>query len=606
MRPDNKTIAVLPFVNMSSIAENEYFSDGITEEIINALARIKGLKVTSRTSSFFFKNKNVPIREIGQTLQVSTILEGSVRLHGAAMRITAQLIQAEDDFHFWSETWDRQLADVFAVQDEISLLIADKLREHFGHFEIQTHLARPQTDNITAYDYSLRANYLRNKWNPEDVTNAITLFEKALKCDPQHSESYLGLADSYSFLGTTGFMPYQEAWEKTKRLTNKALQLNDQSSGVHYQLSNQAFFIDCDYNRSLKEMARAIEINPNNAEAQQFMSFLYLIAGQNARAKKHLDMAIAINPLSDETRFFNAYYHYMLEDYDKALDLLNNCLEVNDKNIPAHSIKSLCLLKLERYNDVLDYYDTIPSEVVIQGEKTGAKALAYACLKDQANVSLYLEQLRKQSREENGFTADSYLFLMYAVLEEYDRAFEWLEKALADKASLLMLRFTDPLARCLKSDDRYAGFHQRIYLSDYEAEPGTEKKPLLSDEVATTYATRLLEHIELHKPYLDPDLSIRLLAEQLKMHPNQLSWLLNETLGKNFNQFINHYRVEAFKLLARDPACAHLTLLGLAYESGFNSKTVFNTYFKKETGLTPGQYLKEERESADKQPKTKH
>ena len=130
------SIAVLPFKNMSSNEENEYFCDGITEEIINALAKIGSLKVTSRTSSFHFKNKELPISEIGETLGVTTILEGSARLAGGVVRITAQLIQAEDDFHYWSETWDRKFENIFEIQDEVSLLIADKIRENFGHFEL--------------------------------------------------------------------------------------------------------------------------------------------------------------------------------------------------------------------------------------------------------------------------------------------------------------------------------------------------------------------------------------------------------------------------------------------------------------------------------------
>jgi adenylate cyclase len=152
-----KTLAVLPFINMSASAEHEYFSDGITEEIINALSKIKSLKVTSRTSSFYFKNKNIPLKQIAQELNVAAILEGSVRVAGDTIRISAQLIQADDDFHFWSETWDRKMENIFAVQDEISLLIADKLREHFGHFEIEEHLVQKQTDTLGAYEYYLKA-----------------------------------------------------------------------------------------------------------------------------------------------------------------------------------------------------------------------------------------------------------------------------------------------------------------------------------------------------------------------------------------------------------------------------------------------------------------
>ena len=157
------SIAVLPFVNMSSSEENEYFSDGITEEIINALAKIQNLKVTSRTSSFFFKGKNLPITEIGQKLGVSAILEGSVRLSQDFIRITAQLIQVKDDYHFWSDTWDRKLENVFEIQDEVSLLIADKLREHFGHLEIDETLVTKQTENVNAYGYCLKAKYHENK-----------------------------------------------------------------------------------------------------------------------------------------------------------------------------------------------------------------------------------------------------------------------------------------------------------------------------------------------------------------------------------------------------------------------------------------------------------
>jgi len=246
----NITIAVLPFANFSTSKDNEYFSDGITEEIINALAKIKNLKVTSRTSSFLIKDKNLSIKQIGQELGVSTILEGSVRVSGDIIRITAQLIQAEEDFHFWSETWDRKLENIFEIQDEISLIIADKLREQFGHFDLQEHLIDKQTDNVNAYEFSLKAKFYRNKWNPEDVKQAISLYKKALEIDSNHAESYVGIADCYSFLGTTGFMSFDEAWEKSDQYTSQAQKLNDQLSEVHYQLSNKAFFIECDFKKS--------------------------------------------------------------------------------------------------------------------------------------------------------------------------------------------------------------------------------------------------------------------------------------------------------------------------------------------------------------------
>lgn len=477
---NNKTIAVLPFVNVSTSTENEYFSDGITEEIINALSQIRSLKVTSRTSSFFFKNKSIPIRQIGKELNVSAILEGSVRLSGNTIRITAQLIEAEEDFHFWSETWDRKLENIFELQDEISLLIAGRLREQFGHFEIQEHLVAKQTDNIDAYAFSLKAKFHFNKWNPEDTRAAITLYEKALELDPLHTESYLGLAQCYGFMATTGFIPAAEGWGKTIQLTNKALELNDQLPEVHYQLGHLSFFTACDYRQSFNRIKRAIEIKPSYAEAQQFMSFLYILEDEKKKSKEHLEIALGIDPLSQETQFFSAYFQYMSGNYPKALNQLDKCLEHNPKNIPAHTVKCYCLLRLGRYDEVLHYFDSMPPGIMVPGEKLGVTGMAYALKKDSANTARCITQL-ELATEADGFITNSYLFLIYAAMEENDKAFEWVTKAIENKSSLLLLRFADPLVNSLRDDPRYPEFHKILYKPDLVTEkPG--KKERLSRE----------------------------------------------------------------------------------------------------------------------------
>jgi TolB-like protein/AraC-like DNA-binding protein len=588
----NNTIAVLPFVNFSDSKDNEYFSDGITEEIINALAKIRNLKVTSRTSSFFFKGKNIPITEIGKKLGVSTILEGSVRLSGNSLRITAQLIQVKEDYHFWSETWDRKLENVFEIQDEVSLLIADKLRENFGHLEINAPLVTKKTDNINAYEYCLKAKFYEKKWNSEDTNIAISLYEKALGLDSKYADAHLGLAECYSFLGTTTAIPFEEGWGKTINHTNQALVLNGQSSGVHYQLSNQAFFIESDYNKALIEGKKAIALNPNNAVAQQNMAFLYTLSGDLENSSNHLEIALSINPLSEETRFFRGYYQYMIEDYLQSLEMMDQCLSTNDKNIPAHSIKATCLLQLGRYDEVINYFETIPSEIIILGEKTGIVGLAHALKKDLDNTSIYLEKLIAQSKEVDGFAADSYLFMMYVVMGDLDKAFAWVAQATSNNSFLLFLRFVDPIVNALKEDPRYDAFKTTIFQIDQREGVTKQKSALLDATKSAEYSSRLLAYLSENEPFLNPDLSLRELASQIEIHPNHLSWLLNNSFDKNYNEFINKYRIEAFKMKAKAPKNAHLTIEGLAYESGFNSKTVFNTSFKKETGVTPKQFLK--------------
>ncbi|WP_319479235.1 helix-turn-helix domain-containing protein [uncultured Draconibacterium sp.] len=590
----DKTIAVLPFVNMSVSEENEYFSDGITEEIINALAKIGGLKVTSRTSAFYFKGKNIPIREIGKELGVSTLLEGSVRLSGNAIRITAQLIDAAEDFHFWSETWDRELDNVFQVQDEISLLIAERLREHFGHFEVQDHLVEASTESVDAYKFYLKGRQTYNKWNPEDVKKSMAFYQQALEIDPNHAESMVGLADAYSFLATIAAIPYEEGWGKCAELTNKALSIDNKLPDAYYQLANLAFFTKCNYREAFEHASKAVNLSPNHVESQQFMAFLYILAGKKVEARDHLKNALSIDPLSQETQFHNGYIEYMSENYDASLQQLDACLEVNPMNIPVHVVKTLCLLKLGRFDETINYFDALPSEIVLIDEKAGCQALGYALKEDETNIEKSEKLLIERANGADGFTADSYRFLLAGAMGRNDDAFAWVEGAMKMGSPLLLLRYSDPLVNPIKSDPRFAKFHQQLFPEDlFGSLKETSKKNVLLDEAAVaSFKTRLQQLIETEKPYLNPDLSLRSLAGQLGIHSNQLSWLLNNGFGKNFNEFINHYRIEAFKKMAKDPESAQLTIMSIAYDCGFNSKTVFNTYFKRETGLTPKQFLK--------------
>jgi TolB-like protein/AraC-like DNA-binding protein len=576
---------------MSSEIENEYFCDGITEEIINALAKIEQLKVTSRTSSFHFKNKELPIIEIAETLGVSTLLEGSVRLSGDIIRITAQLIQAEEDFHFWSETWDRKLENIFEIQDEISLLIADKIRENFGHFEFQDHLVDNRTDDINAYEYSLMADFHKNKWSTDDMCVAEEFYKKSLALDPTYVNSIIGLADVYSFMGMTGTMPFQEAWMKCNSLIEKTLALDPNNPKAFYQKGHSAFFTECDFAKAFEYGHKAIKEKPNYVEAQQFMSYLYVLSGETEKAKKHLDIALGIDPLSQETLFFKAYFDYMTRNYPDALSQLEECLKVNPLNIPAHAVKPFCLIKMGRYNEVIDYYDGL-EEVIPEGERVGSLALAYAHLNNLDKRDECLELIREHAKSTDGFTADSFLFMMYAVTGEIDKAFDWVENGIKNKSTLLMLRYPDPMVEVLREDQRYKNFFNQMYRVSETVTPKSDKKALLNDKEAEDYRNKLIDLVEQNEVFLDSGLTLRSLAEQIGIHPNKLSWLINEMHEKNFNQFINTYRIDHFKKLAADPNKAQFSILGLAYDSGFNSKTVFNTYFKKSTGQSPKAWMK--------------
>lgn len=588
------TIVVLPFTNMSADQENEYFSDGITEEIIHALAKLESLKVISRTSAFSFKNQSVTIREIARQLDVAVVLEGSVRRAGQMVRISAQLIEAETDFHFWSETWDRRLDNIFEVQDEVSVLIAEKLREQFGHFDIQDHLVKKQTEQVSAYEYAMKGRFLYNNWNPVDTQKAVELYQKAISLDPNHAESYLGLADAYGFLATTGIVSRHEGWELSAQYTNKAFELDPANAGVHYQLANLAFHIEFNFGKAVKHALRAIELRPNYADAHRFLAFSCSVANEFTRAEKSLNVALELDPLSQETRFFNAYFHYRNGNFLKALELTEICLLHNSLNLPAYTLKSYALLMLGKHDRVIEWVENMPKEILIPDEKLGLMCLAYLAKGDQVQGEALVLQVEEAAQNSSSFQAHNYLFWALVVQGKNDEAFAWLERVIELKSTILLLGYADPIVGDLKRDVRYAGYFQQLFPIPPQS-PVRKKasSPLLDDEAADAWSQRLLAFMEETLPWLNPTLSLRSLADRIEIHPNQLSWLLNRCIGKNFNEFINHYRVETFKQLALDPANANISLLGLAYESGFNSKTVFNTYFKKETGMTPKAFIKQ-------------
>lgn len=279
-----KSIAVLPFVNMSADPDNEYFSDGISEEILNALTRVEGLQVTARTSSFSFKGKNEDIRQIGIKLGVATVLEGSVRRAGKKIRITAQLINTADGYHIWSETYDSDLEDIFEVQDEISLKILNRLKENFAGKEEKTTVVHPSTANIEAYNLYLQGRYHWAKSNPEDIRKAVKNFEEAISIDPGFALAYCALSYCYSFMGSAGLMPPTEAYPKAKDYTLKAIELDPNHPESHLSLASIKFFHNWDFDGAEASINKALSLSLNSSLVNQVHGWLLIAKGDFTKA----------------------------------------------------------------------------------------------------------------------------------------------------------------------------------------------------------------------------------------------------------------------------------------------------------------------------------
>jgi len=594
--PSNKSIAVLPFVNMSTDLENEYFSDGITEEIINALTTVKGLKVIARTSSFAFKNKNIDVRTIGSQLGVSTILEGSVRKAQNRVRITAQLISTNDGTHFWSKNFDRELEDIFALQDEVSLLIADKLREHLGHFEIENKLVDVPNIPVATYQLFLKGRYYLAKLTKENTEKAIAVFEEVIAAQPDFALAYLDINQAYTYLGTMGLLPAQEAFVKAKPFLDKALELDENLPESQRNLSWICSWQNWDFEGAYRHIVKAIEMRPSEINYLN-MANLLTVEGKFDAASNYIDKALQLDPFSAILIHFKGFNFYLQEKYEKAIPCFEKSLSIQpDIPFPILYFGEILLLQ-EKPSEALAYFKSLTEKKGDGLTKLGGTTLAYAALGDIAKTEEYISQLEAMLDTDAVGSAMQFLILVKTRMGKQEEALELLKQAIDYKLPFVLLLYTEPLMKPLRTHPRFQELMNPIFgnQTNFEISKKKYKKSLLDRKLIDQYKQELRTLMSEKEPYLDSELTLRVLAEKMNIPPNHLSQLLNEGFGKNFSEYINSYRLETFKSKVADSSLQHLTILGLAYESGFNSKTVFNTFFKKIEGITPKAWVKSNR-----------
>jgi TolB-like protein len=407
--PDKKSIAVLPFRNLSEKIENEYFSDGITEDIIAHLSKLKNLKVVSRTSIMQYKNTDKNLTEIGDELNVTTILEGSVRRDNERIRIVAQLIDAEEDEHLWTETYDEQLTEIFDIQSSVAEKIATSLKTTIPSSDKQL-FDRKVTKNLLAYDLYLKGRYHWNKRMPDELKKGIDFFEKALKIDPEFAHAYSGLADSYIILGNFGILPPEEAFTKGKKAAHNALKLNDMLAEAHTSLALAQMHYDWKWQDAETGFKKAIELDPSYAMAYSLYASYLTILKRSDEAKVFREKARELDPISPAI-------------------LLNESLEL--------------------------YFEKKYDQTIIHGHPTIMAVTGYVHAvsgkKDEARD--LLEILLEKSHEE--YIGPFWIAVLYAGLGENDQALTWLEKSCEQKDGILVYLDVIPIFEHLHSDTRF-------------------------------------------------------------------------------------------------------------------------------------------------------
>jgi len=417
------SIAVLPFKNMSADPEQEYFCEGLSEELINDLTQIKDLRVVARTSAFSFKDKEIDIREIGQKLNVDTVLEGSVRKAGNRLRITAQLINIDDGYHLWSERFDRELADVFAIQDEISLAITDRMRFKLLGKE-KARMIKRSTENFEAYNLYLKGLHFRRKMTKDNIQKAIEYFNKAIEIDLENALAFAGLA--YSYMALTMYAPvtHKESYPEAKKAAMKALELDEQLAEVHESLAVVKAYLEWDWEGAKKETQRIIELNPGYAWGYFHLATILLYQANFNDGFRELQRALELDPLNVAFHRNLGIAHFRARQLKKAVEILHRTTEMDPSFPYTYLYLGYIHMLKNRHEEALAAMknETLLPKAMLEPQI----GIVYARMGRKEEARKILNKYSELSRKE--FISPYCLAVLCFALEDNELGFQWLEK----------------------------------------------------------------------------------------------------------------------------------------------------------------------------------
>lgn len=429
-----KSIAILPFVNMSNDPDQEYFCDGLTEELLNSLAQLDKFKVASRTSSFMFKGRNLDIMEVGQKLHVNTVLEGSVRKSQNRIRITAQLINVQDGYHLWSERYDRELVDIFDIQDEIALAIMDALKLKLLGRE-KTNMLKRSTENPEAYQLYLKGRQNFHKLTPDGYLKAIEFYKAAIEIDPAYSKAYAGMASCYLNLWHFDLVPADESLPFMIEATNKSMEFDDQNAESHLALARLKFWYDYNAVEAAEEFEKVVQFNPNIPDALTHYGFVRCFLGDRKKGITLGKKASELDPFSPMTSFDLAAILWMCQDYGALEEQCNKMIELYPNFWGGYFYLGICFWSQGDYVQSIAAFEksvSLQNSLLLLSMLGGVYGIKGD--KDKAR-----EILSRMDEITKGEPMASFCYaLVHAGLDDMDSTFDYLEKAGSERTGLLI------------------------------------------------------------------------------------------------------------------------------------------------------------------------
>ena len=454
LSPDKASVAVLPFNDLCPQKDQEYLCDGLAESLINALTKVKELRVPATTSSFSFRGKEQDIQKIGEKLNVNTVLRGSVQKAGNRVRITAQLINIADESLIWSEQYNRDLEDVFAIQDEISLAIVNMLKVGLLGEE-KTELLKRHTEDIEAYNLYLKGNWFLKRRTKQRLIKALEYFEKAIEIDPNYALAHSGLADSYALLGNYAYMLPKEAYPKAKEAALTALELDDTLAEAHTSLAFIKLDYDWDWMGAEQEFKRALELNPNYATAHHWYALYLITTGRSDEALEEIKRAHELDPLSLIINRNTGQIFYRARQYDKAIEALKKTIEMDPNFRSSHRYLGMVYLQKSMFEQALEEFQKEKDIIrVFNAHIESLMGVAYVLLGKREKALQILGKLIARSKKM--YVASSEIAIIHFALGENDQGFERLAKAYKERDPWLRKKLkTEPILDNVRSDPRF-------------------------------------------------------------------------------------------------------------------------------------------------------
>lgn len=457
------SLVVLPLENLSGDRE-DYFADGMTDELIANLAKIRSLRVISRSTAMAYKGTRKPISEIARELHVDAVMEGTVMRVGSRVRITAELVQVSTDRNLWADTYESQMGDVLSLQNRVSSAIVDQIRINLTP-EDRQRLAKTPAIAPEAYENYLKGRFYWNRRSDENLVKAIGYFEQATHQDPNYALAYAGLADSYAIIGSTifGTMPVDKAAPKAREAAQRALEIDPTLAEAATSLATVKFNYDWDWPGAEEEFHHAIQLNPNYATAYQRYSLYLMAMGRIGDSFDQINKARALDPLSISINFSLGWRLYMARQYDRAIDQLRNALEMD----PSYELPHLVVG--QAYEQKGEFALAIPelrkAVELSHGAPLMASALAHAYARsgNKAEAEKILGDMVRQSKDR--YVSPYYFAIVYVGLGENDKAMNWLDKAIADRSNGLVFLKVEPELDNLRSNPRFVALQQKLKLN---------------------------------------------------------------------------------------------------------------------------------------------